>query len=146
MRVLLDENLNWRLKHDLPGHEVESVPLIGWAGIQNGALLRKAVESGFDALVTMDSNMVHQQDLSAHEIAVIVLRAHSNRLEDTRLLMPAVLQILPHAPRSLNETVPWWIGFSIAVAPIFDGACPTVPFASYEKYTNRNYRIFPETG
>jgi predicted nuclease of predicted toxin-antitoxin system len=63
MRVLLDENLNWRLKRDLPGHEVESVPLLGWAGIQNGALLHKAVESGFDVLVTMDSNMVHQQDL-----------------------------------------------------------------------------------
>jgi len=31
MRVLLDENLNWRLKRDLPGHEVESVPLLGWA-------------------------------------------------------------------------------------------------------------------
>ena len=63
MRVLLDENLNWRLKRDLPGHDVESVPLLGWAGIQNGVLLRKAVESGFDVLMTMDSNMVHQQDL-----------------------------------------------------------------------------------
>jgi hypothetical protein len=29
MRVLLEENLNWRLKRDLPGHEVESVPLLG---------------------------------------------------------------------------------------------------------------------
>jgi len=99
MRVLLDENLNWRLKRDLLGHEVESVPLLGWAGIQNGALLRKAVESGFDALITMDSNMVHQQDLSSHAIAVVVLRARSNRLEDTRPLTPAVLQALPHAPK-----------------------------------------------
>ncbi len=99
MRVLLDENLNWRLKHDLPGHNVESVPLLGWAGIQNGALLRKAVESGFDALITMDSNMVHQQDLSLHAIAVIVLRARSNRLEDTRPLMPAVVRALTNAPK-----------------------------------------------
>ena len=97
MRVLLDENLNWRLKRDLPGHEVESVPLLSWAGIQNGALLRKAVENGFDVLVTMDSNMAHQQDLSVHAIAVIVLRARSNRLEDTRPLMPAVLQALTDA-------------------------------------------------
>jgi len=97
MRVLLDENLNWRLKHDLPGHEVESVPMLGWAGIQNGTLLRKAVESGFDAIITMDSNMVHQQDLSIHAIAVVVLRARSNRLADTRPLMTAVLQALPHA-------------------------------------------------
>ena len=55
MRILLDENLDWRLRRDLPGHETESVPLIGWAGIQNGVLLRKAVEEGFEVLVTMDS-------------------------------------------------------------------------------------------
>ncbi len=105
MRVLLDENLNWRLKHDLPGHEVDSVPLLGWAGIQNGALLRKAVENGFDVLVTMDSNMVHQQNLSAHAIAVIVLRARSNRLEDTRPLMAAVLQALPNAPKGARTII-----------------------------------------
>src|SRR5271170_3784470 len=98
MRVLLDENLDWRLKRDLPGHEVQSVPLLGWAGIQNGVLLRKAVESHFDALITMDGNMDHQQDLSAYAIAVVVLCARSNRLEDTRPLMGAVLRALPQAP------------------------------------------------
>ena len=54
MRLLLDENLDWRLRHDLVDHQVESVPLIGWAGIENGELLRKAVETRFDVLVTMD--------------------------------------------------------------------------------------------
>ena len=54
MRLLLDENLDWRLRRDLPGHQVESVPLIGWAGIENGELLAKAVDARFDALVTMD--------------------------------------------------------------------------------------------
>ena len=52
MRILLDENLDWRLGRDLPGHQVESVPLLGWAGIQNGELLQKATESGFEILVT----------------------------------------------------------------------------------------------
>ena len=36
MRILLDENLDWRLRRDLPEHQVESVPLFGWGGIQNG--------------------------------------------------------------------------------------------------------------
>ncbi len=54
MRVLLDENLDWRLRRDLAGHQVESVPLIGWAGIENGDLLGKAVDGGFEVLVTMD--------------------------------------------------------------------------------------------
>ncbi len=42
MKLLLDENLDWRLRRDLPGLVVESVPLIGWAGLKNGALLPKA--------------------------------------------------------------------------------------------------------
>jgi hypothetical protein len=57
MRILLDENLDWRLRRDLPRHQVESVPLLGWAGIQNGELLRKAVVAGFEALVTMDEKV-----------------------------------------------------------------------------------------
>ncbi len=97
MRLLLDENLDWRLARDLPEHHVESVPLVGWAGIENGELLRKAVEAGFDVLVTMDSNMVHQQNIAKYPIALIALRAPSNRLADTRPLMPALLALLPYA-------------------------------------------------
>ena len=70
------------------------MPLIGWAGIENGELLRKAVEAGFDALVTMDSSMVYQQNIGRYAIAVVALRAASNRLTDTRPLMPALLALL----------------------------------------------------
>jgi predicted nuclease of predicted toxin-antitoxin system len=96
MRLLLDENLDWRLRRDLPAHHVDSVPLVGRAGIENGELLKKAVEAGFDVLITMDSNMVHQQSLAKYPIAVVALRAVSNRLADTRPLMPALLALLPH--------------------------------------------------
>lgn len=61
---------------------MDSVPLIGWAGIENEELLKKAVEAGFDLLITMDSNMVHQQNLAKYPIAVVALRAASNRLAD----------------------------------------------------------------
>lgn len=94
MKLLLDENLDWRLRRDLPGHTVDSVPLIGWAGLKNGALLTEA-EKRFDVLLTMDSNMVHQQDLTRFQIAIIVLRARSNRLADTQPLMAKVLTALP---------------------------------------------------
>jgi hypothetical protein len=43
MRILLDENLDWRLSRRLSGHDVQSVPLIGWAGTKNGALLANAI-------------------------------------------------------------------------------------------------------
>ncbi|MFM9962557.1 MAG: DUF5615 family PIN-like protein [Planctomycetaceae bacterium] len=95
MRILLDENLNWRLERFLPGHEVRSVPLLGWAGLKNGRLLQRAADEGFDVLLTMDGSMASQQNLSTIRLAVIALRAVSNRLEDTSPLMPEVLALLP---------------------------------------------------
>ena len=94
MRILLDENLDWRLRRDLPGHQVESVPLIGWAGVENGELLARA-EKQFEVLITMDASLPKQQNLARFNIAVIGLRAPTNRLADTRPLMPQVLAALP---------------------------------------------------
>jgi predicted nuclease of predicted toxin-antitoxin system len=106
MRLLLDENLDWRLRRDLLDHQMESVPLIGWAGSENGELLQKAANAGFEVLVTMDSNMVHQQSIDRYEIAVIALRAPSNRLGDTRPLMPALRGLLPHVKQRTVTFVP----------------------------------------
>lgn len=94
MKILLDENLDWRLKHDLTGHDAESVPLIGWAGLKNGELLTRA-EKDYDVLLTMDKGIPHQQYLTRYKIAVVGLSARSNRLADTRPLMPKVLALLP---------------------------------------------------
>lgn len=94
MRILLDENLNWRLERLLPGHEVKSVPRIGWAGLKNGKLLARAAEQ-FDVLVTMDGSMASQQNLAQLHLAIVALSASSNRLEDTSPLMPKVLAVLP---------------------------------------------------
>lgn len=55
----------------------------------------KALEAGFEALVTMDGNMVHQLNIARHGIAVIALRAKSNRLDETRPLMNQLLALLP---------------------------------------------------
>jgi predicted nuclease of predicted toxin-antitoxin system len=106
MRILLDENLDWRLRRDLPGHQVESVPLLGWAGIQNGDLLKQAITEGFEALVTMDGSVVHQQNIARHAIAVIALRAKSNRLDDTRPLMSELLAILPKSKPGTVTFIP----------------------------------------
>lgn len=43
----------------------------------------------------MDSNLPYQQDLSKFKIAIVALRAPSNRLGDTQPLMPKVLEALP---------------------------------------------------
>lgn len=96
MKILLDENLDWRLERYLPGHEVESVPLIGWAGVGNGELLERA-QDRFEIFITMDSKMVRDLNIQAAKLAVIVLKAQSNMLSDTFPLMPRVLAQLPAA-------------------------------------------------
>jgi hypothetical protein len=58
----------------------------------------------FDVLLTMDSNMMHQQNLTRFSMAVLALQARSNRLADTRPLMPKVLGLLPK-PRPGTLTV-----------------------------------------
>jgi len=63
--------------------------------VRNGELLRRAVEAGYDVLVTADRNMQHQQNIAKMEIAVVVLVARSNRVEDYLPLVPAVLELLP---------------------------------------------------
>jgi hypothetical protein len=94
VRILLDENLDWRLEKFLPGHEVKSVPRIGWAGLKNGKLLART-QKEFDVLITMDGSMASQQNISKLSLAIVTLHARSNRLADTSPLMSKVLAVLP---------------------------------------------------
>jgi Domain of unknown function (DUF5615) len=105
VRVLLDECVDRRLARDILGHDVRTVPEVGWAALTNGELLARA-QRDFDIFVTVDRNLPFQQDLSRFSFAVIVLRAASNRLGDLRSLMPELLATLPVA-RSGEVT---WVG------------------------------------
>ena len=94
MRLLLDESLPRRLGPLLVGHDVVTVAEAGWVGLTNGRLLGIA-QHEFDCLLTADRNLVYQQSLPRFEIAVVVLRAKTNRLEDLAPLIPRVMELLP---------------------------------------------------
>jgi hypothetical protein len=96
--VLLDECVDRRLAGDIQGHDVKTVPDAGWTALKNGELLGRAQQE-FEAFVTVDRNLPFQQDLSRFSIAVIVLRAPSNRVADLRGLVPQLLTALPVAKR-----------------------------------------------
>ena len=93
MRVLLDECLPRKLKQHLVGHNVPTVPEMGWAGIKNGPLLRLA-EPVFEVFVTIDNNLQYQQNLRSSILATIVLAATDNTFETLEPLMPAVMAAL----------------------------------------------------
>ncbi len=94
MKLLLDECLPRKLKGGLLGHEVKTVPEMGWAGIENGELL-PLIESVFGAFITIDGNMRYQQNMSGRSFALIVLKAQDNTIETLLPLMPQVLAALP---------------------------------------------------
>lgn len=94
MRVLLDESVPRKLRRELPGHDVSTVIGIGWGGIENGALLRRAA-AAFDVLLAVDSNLPHQQNIAALPGSVLVLAAASNDVDELRPLMSQIRELLP---------------------------------------------------
>lgn len=94
MRILLDECVPRRLKRELPGHEVRTVPEMGWSGKKNGELLQLMQGQNFDVFLTTDQNVRYQQNLQAAGIAIVVLVAPTNRLSDLIPLMPSALTAL----------------------------------------------------
>ncbi|HXE51942.1 MAG TPA: DUF5615 family PIN-like protein [Tepidisphaeraceae bacterium] len=102
MKLLIDENLPHELRHLLQGHDVFTVSYMGWNGIQNGELLARAAANGFDALLTLDSGIQFQQNLSNLACAVVVLHAKSNRMADVRPLLDELRRALGALiPRSI---------------------------------------------
>lgn len=93
MRLLLDECVPQRLRRELHGHEVTTVPEAGWAGVKNGELLR-AADGLFEALVTVDQRLQYQQNMTGLRIGVVVIVARSSDIDDLRPLLPSVLEAL----------------------------------------------------
>ncbi len=64
MKLLLDESIPRQIKAFFPeSFELHTVQQMGWAGSRNGALLQQAATHGFDAFITADQGIEHQQNL-----------------------------------------------------------------------------------
>ena len=93
MRLLLDESVPVQLRFLFSGHDVQTTRYRGWESKGSGELLALARDE-FDALVTADQGIPDQQNLTGQDVAVIVLAARSNRIEDLQPLIPHVLEAL----------------------------------------------------
>jgi hypothetical protein len=89
LRVLLDEDVDVRLRaHFSSSIDVQTVAFLGWKGKSNGELLR-AAEGSFDVLLTLDTRLPSQQNLSQYDLAVIVLRPRTQKLDELITMVPA---------------------------------------------------------
>ena len=96
MKLLLDENLPKRLKLDFPDHEIYTVRDMGWNGKTNGELMLLMIADHFEALLTFDKNMQHQQNFNLYTIPVLVLNAPNN-------IYPALKKLVPQIKETLKK-------------------------------------------
>ncbi len=91
MRLLLDENFPVDFAAAFSGHEILTVHSLGWEGTVNGELLRRA-NGVCDVFVTLDRNLVFQQNVKVLPFGIVVVRAVSNRLQDLRPLVANIIE------------------------------------------------------
>jgi hypothetical protein len=68
MKLLFDQGTPAPLRHELTDHFVSTAYEMGWGTLSKGDLL-DAAEGQFDALVTTDKNLQHQQNLTVRRLA-----------------------------------------------------------------------------
>lgn len=89
MKILLDECITKRLKNYLKEFEVYTVIEMGWSGIKNGKLMTLCVENNFDIFLTIDKNIIFQQNLEKYSLTIIVLDSLTSKLETLVEFLPS---------------------------------------------------------
>lgn len=94
MKVLLDNNVNYRFGKLLFGHEIVHVQDRGWESLVNGKLLTEAEKAGFQVLITADKQMQHQQNMKSRNICIVILGSKKITLKSIAPLAPQILDVL----------------------------------------------------
>jgi hypothetical protein len=90
----MDECMPVDFRHLLTGHEVHSAQWAGLKGKKNGELLRLLELAGYDVLLTVDQGLEYQQSLRGMRLAILVMRAPTNDIDDLAPLVGQVLSAL----------------------------------------------------
>ena len=89
MKILLDECVTKRLKKYLEEFEVFTVRELDLSGTKNGKLMTYCVENNFDILLTIDKNLMFQQNLDKYPIIIVVLNCARSKIEELVTFMPS---------------------------------------------------------
>lgn len=77
MRILFDQGTPAPLRRALAEHDVFTAYELNWSQLNNGALLEAAEKEGFAVMITTDTNLKYQQNLSGRSISIVVLTTTS---------------------------------------------------------------------
>ena len=73
MKILLDKNVDERLRHHLSEHTVHTARHMGWGALPNGRLLDTAERNGYDLIITCDRGMLSQQNWQRRTILPLLI-------------------------------------------------------------------------
>ena len=96
MKILLDECVNKRLKSHLSDFEVFTVNEMKWCGVKNGKLMSLCVTNQFDIILTIDKNIIHQQNLEKYPVTIVIFNASTSKMEELLLFIPSFLKQIYH--------------------------------------------------
>ena len=77
MKILFDQGTPAPLRHHLDHHDVSTAHEMNWGTLENGELLSAAEDAGFELLISTDTNLRYQQNLSQRNIAIVILKTTS---------------------------------------------------------------------
>ena len=89
MKILLDECVIKQLKKHLVAFKVFTVRELGLGGIKNGKLMTYCVENNFDILLTIDKNLMYQQNLEKYPVTIVVLNSLTSKIEELATFLPS---------------------------------------------------------
>ena len=97
MKNLFDHGTPSPLRKHLTEHSVDRSAEKGWELLENGELIQKAEDGGYDIIVTTDQSMRYQQNLADRRLAVVVLKSTAwprvqNCIEEIRTAIENVRQ------------------------------------------------------
>jgi hypothetical protein len=91
MKILLDENLPVKLNYRFStALTVYSVNDLKWNSLKDSQLLQNLQNNYFDALITSDKNIVHQQKVANYTFRFIIIIAPDNQYEILLPLVPTI--------------------------------------------------------
>lgn len=90
MKLLLDEQIDVRLKPALAKLEVYTLMDMGWQGLKNGVLSEKINEAAFAFFITADKNLPFQQNLDKLLFTIILLDTPTLLWEHQSLFIPKI--------------------------------------------------------
>ena len=96
MRVLFDQGTPDPLRESLTPHRVSTAYERGWSKLRNGELLDSAEREAYEVLVTTDTSLKYQQNLTDRRIGIVVLLSTS---------WPRIQRVIPAVVAPIDAAV-----------------------------------------